>query len=187
MQDPVAESFSLLCPLILRLNLHTITCYPPLLHVCCEDRSGLWRQSFPCKARDLSILPSVSSFQVVAHPLLHVRHFRPLVSGRPLDGGELREADTKAHIIRILFCYRVVRGSKYGWIFQKLEQSLARVCPALLVLLCERSRVRKRFGQRYDGGLSIQWSQKLLCVRKDDVKVKWNEDTMATQSASCRS
>ena len=159
----------------------------PLLHVCCEDRSGLWRQSFPCKACDLSILPSVSSFQVVAHPLLYVRNFRPLVSGRPLDGAELREADTKAHIIRILFCYRVVHGSKYGWIFQKLEQSLARVCPALLVLLCERGRVSKRFGQRYDGGLSIQWSQKLLCVRKDDVKVKRNEDTMAAQSASCRS
>jgi len=68
-------------------------------------------------------------------------------------------------------------GLDDGRINQQLEQRFAGECPSLLVTVDEGLAIGEDFGERDDGDFTVERTDELLRIRKDDGSVDGPEDT----------
>lgn len=125
------------------------------LHVPNKNWLNFGAQPLLCECRDFwTIL-----HHLLADPSLRVGDFRIRVSHCLCYRIQGRKAHSKAHIVDILFNDVFDCGSRYGWIFEDLEQGFGRECPAFLVFLRKCVRGDEGFNKRNNCGLAVYWTR----------------------------
>ena len=143
-------------------GLHTVQdfclkmrCHSLRLHVPNKNWLNFGTQPLLCECRDFwPIL-----HHLLADPSLHVGDFRIQVSHWLCYRIQRRKAHPKAHIVNILLNDVLNCGSRYGWIFENLEQGFGCECPTFLVFLRKCVRCDEGVNKRNNSDLAVYWAR----------------------------